>query len=322
MESVESTTVDTPTDTGGAAEGGDVQALESLVGEGGGEAGGEDTGKMSKNDLGATDEAPEPPKPERKKFTFKVDGKEIAEELSEHEIQTRLQKALAVEKRFQDVANQRKQIEAALAQIKENPAKALKELAGLDLDEWAEKRLIERYNDSLMSDEEREKITLQKKLAAYEKQEAEQKTAQERAKQEAYEKQIFEQTERDFMAALDKLGYDKGFSKTTLLPMLADVAETALEYGVDLTPDQMAAEVNRRLEQVHRRQVGSLRGESLLKYLGDEAVNEIIKAKLAATKIRPNAAAPIPAPAREPKPPTSKPMTPAEFRNKHLFDVL
>jgi hypothetical protein len=92
------------------------------------------------------DETPAGPAPlakaptaaEKRKYQLKVDGQDIEEELSDDDIRVRLQKAHAVDKRFAEVANQRKQIEAALSQLKNDPAKALKEIAGLDLDEWAE----------------------------------------------------------------------------------------------------------------------------------------------------------------------------------------
>jgi flagellar hook-length control protein FliK len=234
----------------------------------------------------------------------------------------RLQKSHAVDKRFAEVANQRKQIEAALSQLKNDPAKALKEIAGLDLDEWAEKRILERYQEAMMPEAEREKAEMQRKLADYERQFEEQKTSAESAKQQAYEQQVFEKTEQEFIQAVETLGYDKGFSRTVLVPMMAEIAESALDYGVELTPSQMASEANKRLETIHRRQVQGLKGEQLLKYLGDDVVTEAIRAKLAAT--RGSAAAPSTPPPAARKPVTDaprKPMTPAEWRNKHLYGM-
>jgi hypothetical protein len=104
--------------------------------------------------------------------------------------------------------------------------------------------------------------------------------------------------------------------------MMAEIAESALDYGVELTPSQMASEANKRLETIHRRQVQGLKGEQLLKYLGDDVVTEAIRAKLAAT--RGSAAAPSTPPPAARKPVTDaprKPMTPAEWRNKHLYGM-
>ena len=137
----------------------------------------------------------------RRKFKFKVDGAEVEEELSDTDVHVRLQKAMAVEKRFQEVANQRKQIEEALKTIKSDPAKALKELAGIDLDEWAEQRLTERYQEAMMPEEQRELAALKKKIADYEAREEEAKAAAQRTQYEAFEQQVYEQTQQEFIKA-------------------------------------------------------------------------------------------------------------------------
>jgi hypothetical protein len=333
MENQTGTTESTP--TGDAA----TEATEgqALVSGGAGSSEGRSSGfdaaaseAAIKPTLGTTkapaapkDATPKAPTPaEKRRYALKVDGQDIEEELSEDEIRVRLQKSHAVDKRFAEVANQRKAIEEALKTIKTDPAKALKEIAGLDLDEWAEKRILERYQEAMLPQEEREKAEMQKKLADYERQFEEQKTAAETAKQQAYEQQVFEKTEAEFIEAVETLGYDKGFSRTVLVPMMAEIAESALDYGVELTPSQMAAEANKRLETIHRRQVQGLKGEQLLRYLGDDVVTEAIRAKLAATRGPAAAPSTPPPPAR--KPTTEAPrkaMTPQEWRMKHMYGI-
>jgi hypothetical protein len=334
MENQTGTTESTPTGDA-ATEGGEGQDLvSSSAGSSEGRSSGFDASASeaamkptlgspkgeSKTPAQKTPAAPTPA--EKRRYALKVDGQEIEEELSDDEIRVRLQKAHAVDKRFAEVANQRKQIEAALNQLKTDPAKALKEIAGLDLDEWAEKRILERYQEAMMPEAEREKAEMQRKLADYERQFEEQKTTAERQKAEAYEQQVFEQTEKEFISAVEQLGYDKGFSRTVLVPMMAEIAEAALDYGVELTPSQMAGEANKRLETIHRRQVQGLKGEQLLRYLGDDVVTEAIRAKLAATKGAVPTAPTPPPPAR--KPSTEAPrksMTPAEWRMKHMYGM-
>ena len=258
---------------------------------------------------------------ERRKYKFKVDGSEIEEELSDTDVHVRLQKALAAEKRFKEASDQRKSIEQALKTIKSDPAKALKDLAGIDLDEWAEQRLAERYQEALMPEEQRKVMELERKLAQYEQQAEEQKASAQKAQYEAFEQQVYEQTQQEFIKAVDILGYDKEFSRTVVLPIMAEIAESALDYGVELTPQQLAHEANKRLETIHRRQVSSMSGEQLLGYLGDDVVRQIIKTKLSATKTAPPPAVPAP-PAREPRLTENKPKTMAEFRMRNLYDTL
>lgn len=333
MENQTGTTESTPTGDA-ATEGGEGQDLvTSSAGSSEGRSSGFDSAaseSVMKPTLGSPKGAPKTEavaskaaaQAEKRWYSLKVDGQDIEEELSDDDIRVRLQKSHAVDKRFAEVANQRKQIEAALSQLKNDPAKALKEIAGLDLDDWAEKRILERYQEAMLPEAEREKAEMQRKLADYERQFEEQKTSAEKQKADAYEQQVFEQTEQDFIQAVETLGYDKGFSRTVLVPMMAEIAESALDYGVELTPAQMASEANKRLETIHRRQVQGLKGEQLLKYLGDDVVTEAIRAKLAAT--RGSAAAPSTPPPAARKPVTDAPrkmMTPAEWRNKHLYGM-
>ena len=334
MENQTGTTESTP--TGDAAT--DTNEVSDLGSAGAGSSEGRSSGfdvsaaeAAIKPTLGSSKgeaKAPAPKAPtaptaaEKRRYSLKVDGQEIEEELSDDDIRVRLQKAHAVDKRFAEVANQRKQIEAALSQLKNDPAKALKEIAGLDLDEWAEKRILERYQEAMLPEAEREKAEMQRKLADYERQFEEQKTSAEKQKADAYEQQVFEQTEQEFISAVEQLGYDKGFSRTVLVPMMAEIAEAALDYGVELTPSQMAGEANKRLETIHRRQVQGLKGEQLLKYLGDDVVTEAIRAKLAATKGLGAQSQTPPPPARKPVTEAPrKPMTPAEWRMKHLYGM-
>jgi hypothetical protein len=334
MENQTGTTESTPTGDA-ATEGNEGQALEtSGASSTGGRSSGFDSaaseaalkptlGSKGNEQKAPASKAPTAPTPaEKRRYALKVDGQDIEEELSDDEIRVRLQKAHAVDKRFAEVANQRKQIEAALNQLKTDPAKALKEIAGLDLDEWAEKRILERYQEAMMPEAEREKAEMQRKLADYERQFEEQKTSAENAKQQAYEQQVFEKTEQEFIQAVETLGYDKGFSRTVLVPMMAEIAESALDYGVELTPGQMAAEANKRLETIHRRQVQGLKGEQLLRYLGDDVVTEAIRAKLAATRGPSAAPSTPPPPSRKPSTEAPrKPMTPQEWRMKHLYGM-
>ena len=334
MENQTGTTESTPTGDA-ATEATEGQALASNgAGSSEGRSSGFDAAASEaaiKPTLGSSAKAPASPKDaapkaptaaEKRKYQLKVDGQDIEEELSDDDVRVRLQKAHAVDKRFQEVASQRKAIEEALKTIKTDPAKALKEIAGLDLDEWAEKRILERYQEAMLPEAEREKAEMQRKLADYERQFEEQKTAAETAKQQAYEQQVFEKTEQEFISAVEQLGYDKGFSRTVLVPMMAEIAEAALDYGVELTPSQMASEANKRLETIHRRQVQGLKGDQLLRYLGDDVVTEAIRAKLSAT--RGTAAAPSTPPPPARKPVTEeprKPMTPQQWRMKHLYGM-
>lgn len=235
---------------------------------------------------------------EKRKFKLKVDGEEFEEELSDDDIRIRLQKDKAADKRLQEAAGERKKLAAALDFLRKNPKEALKQF-GHDFDKLAQEHIAQLYNRETMDPAERERQDLQEKLKTYEQKEAERTKTEETQKQQAHREKVWSEMQEGFVQALDKVGYDKGFAKSTLLPIMADVQEAALEAGVDLSPDEVAHETTKRLEVIHKKQMASLKGEALMKYLGDDAVNDIIHTKIRMAGLSPNAPAPAPAAPKE-----------------------
>ena len=247
-----------------------------------------------------------PPKPEKRKYTLKVDGKEEVLELDDVETTTRLQKAHAAEKRMQEAAEERKKIAGLLKYMKDDPFGAAKEL-GVDLDALAEKRLAEKFKVELMKPEERAQYELQKKAQEYEAK-VKQYEAQEKARAEAQlAERVFKETEASFMAALKTEGVEPSYQ--TLYEM-AQVAKDALQYGVELSPAQLATEVKSRIMQANAKLEQSIRknlkGEELIKHLGDETVREVLryavekaKGRVPATTAQTQTEPKLPSPAEE-----------------------
>ena len=258
----------------------------------------------------------------RLKLKYKVDGEEIEEELDEHEIRMRVQKGRGAEKRFEEAARMRKQFEDAVALGKRDPAAAMKQLFDLDLDSWAEQRLEEKFQDALLPEAEREKRQLQKELENYKRQAEEQKAAQENERRTAQERHVFQETEAQFLEAFKASGLDPQYARTVVMPLAADVALAALKQGLDLSPQDAIKEANKRLNKVAQNATKGLKGDSLLKFLGDDVVKEVLRARIASAKVP----SPPPAPVqpREEFPervPARKRMSPDEFRRKHLFGI-
>lgn len=261
----------------------------------------------------------------KRRYKLKIDGKEQETELSDDEIAVELQKARAASKRFEEAAKMRKEVEEVIKYGKENPADAFKRLFGMDLDEWSEQRLVERYNEAQLPEHERERKKLEAELNSYREREAKARKTQEAQRQEAFERQVYEQTEQEFISALDELGYDAGFSKTTLLPMMADIAEAALDHGIELSPKQMALEARKRIDAIHKKTISSLKGDRLISYLGDDIVKEVIRTKLAQTRQTPGPVIGMPKPPAEAQPEARKaPLAKdrmADFRRRHKWGL-
>ncbi len=237
-----------------------------------------------------------PAQAERRKYKLKVDGQEREEELSDDEVTARLQKGTAAEKRMQEAAEVKKQFRAFQEAVKKDPVAALKDPAfGLDLRKMVEDQIIQEYQNSLLPEPDQKELTYKREL---EKRDAEIKAfkdAQATAQREAVEMQVYQETRRDFEAALEKENVPK--TRRTL-SLMAQIAKTAAENGVTLSPSQMAAEVNETLKADHQHVVSSLRGEQLATYLGPDVVKEILRYSVEKHRGA-RAAPPPPAPAPE-----------------------
>lgn len=228
--------------------------------------------------------APKPP--EKRKFKLKVDQQEVEEELSDDEVTVRLQKGRAAERRMQEAAQIRKEFAELKALAKSDPALLLKELAGLeDPDAWAEQRLAAKWKRDVMPEAERKAEDQAKELEGY------------KAKIAAFEAEKTQAAEAKQMAALEaqtEAAFKRAFEVSGLpwtpehLDAFGKIALEALDYNMDLTPEQMAAEVKAQLgkqdnESTERAKTKllSLKGDDLLTALGDEAVKEVIRASVA-----------------------------------------
>lgn len=257
----------------------------------------------------------------KRKYQFKVDGKEWEEELDDVEVRSRLQKSHAADKRMQEAAELRKKFNDAIAYGKDNVAEAVKSLFGMDLDEWAETRLEQRFKEATLSPEQKERAQMEKELAKYRKQEQEARETQERTAKQKYEDEIWQSTEKDFLGALNKMGYSQDTSKF-LLPMMASLADAALDADMELDSELLAHETQKHLRTVNQKRLGALKGDNLLSELGPEIVKEVLRAQLSKVKLSEvPEEAPVQAVERkEPVEQRGRRQTPlGKFKHRHLF---
>ena len=152
-----------------------------------------------------------------------------------------MQKAAAAEKRMSEAAEIRK----AYAQLKEiaknDPAQILKQLAGVeDPRAWAEQLLAEQIRQEMLPPHEREKQELQRTLETERKARTELETRIQREAQAKADAEAGARLEQEFQATFQRLNLDWTPENVELVGQLA---LQATEEGVDLTPDQLAAEV-------------------------------------------------------------------------------
>jgi hypothetical protein len=266
----------------------------------------------------STTAAPPNETPAEKKartLRLKVDGVEEQvnlDEMPDEELQTQLQLARAARKRMQEAAEARKEKEATLAKFqqilqlgKQDPRAALEAVFGVNPREWAESYLRDVYQEEDLPEPERKARALQRELEARdaklreieEAKAAEEKSRQEAEtakQQEALVKQQFEQYEKEYHAAMDKHGLP--YNRETAY-LFAQIGKLNLEHGIDLTTDQIAYEVKKRLSGTNQAVLRNLKGAALLSYLGDDVVKEIVRMSIEKVRAPKSPAKPFEPPA-------------------------
>jgi hypothetical protein len=231
---------------------------------------------------------------ERRKYRLKVDGQEREEELSDEEIAVRLQKGYAADKRMAEAAEIRKANKELRELAKKDRRALLKELGGIeDVDAWIEQEYAQRIKKELMPEPERKQLEIQQRAEAAERRAAELEARIQAEAQSRQDAVLAQQIEETYTQAFKVAGLD--WSPENVEAMGRKHLEY-LEMGVDLTPQQLAAEVKaditgreRGLEEKYRAKLASLDGAQLLEFLGQDVLKKALRASVDKFKAPPPA---------------------------------
>lgn len=189
------------------------------------------------------DKAPEV-KPEKRKFQFKtkVDGVESEEEYDEDSLVRELQMAKAANKRMQESARKAKDAEELQNAFKNGDEKRLREL-GIDPDEWAARRLTERAKMLEVPAEQREMEQLRKEAEHYKNLHSQREQQEQLKAQEAEDQRAWEELQPQFIKELQTRELP---ADVATMQLIASVGLEFADAGIDLTPAQVVAEVEKR----------------------------------------------------------------------------
>jgi hypothetical protein len=234
---------------------------------------------------------------------YEIDGK--VQRLTRTQARTLIQKAAAADKRLQEAAEKRKSLDELL-KLADEDFEAFLAKQGKDPQKAIAALLERKAKLELMTPEQRERAKLEADLAA-ERAKTAKVEAERKAQQQAeLDKRNEEHLAQQLIGVAEKYQLDK---TPETLEGLADVAYDLLSYGVVPTVDQVAQEYIRReaehIEKRDRKVMSKLKGEKLLKYLGDAVLKEIDAAR---EQARQESLKKIPAPALKPR--QEKPLPP------------
>jgi len=211
---------------------------------------------------------------QKEKFKLLVDGQEVEEEIDFNDkegLRKRFQLAHAAKKRMEEANEQKRKAFNILKEFESNPESMLKRM-GPKGRELAEKFLLSQIQEEMLSPEEKEFRDLKKYK---ESTEAEKQTAQEKIRQEAEAKREYE-IAQNFQATIIEALAKSGLPKSPdLVKRFAGVMKKNLEFGLELTSDQLAQEVKSEMTALLKSIIGSAEGDQLISMFGDDVAKKI-----------------------------------------------
>lgn len=180
---------------------------------------------------------------EVEEVVYEIGGKEYTPE----EVEKMLEKANGADRKFQEAAEQRKQVEAILASLKDDPISAAKKL-GVNIDDKIDDYVVKRMEIDALPPEQQQ-FYREKERIEREARELQQKQAQ---LQQAQLQQQADQIQRELTAVYSQALKDAGEPVTeATIAKMGFYAKQDMARGLDIKTPQSAA-----------RLVKSVRGES------------------------------------------------------------
>lgn len=237
------------------------------------------------------EEKKEEPKPEI--WKLKVDGEEVDFDPSDPvKVKQMVQKGLAADKRFQESAVQKKQIERFFETLRSNPLKILKDPAlGINFREIAESYLYDQIQLESMTPAQR---------AAREKEEADRAELETLRREEAERREAEAERNREELVKSKREQYEIEINealKIAGLPNTAWTVQTAAQMmiqarrkGLDPSFKDLMPHVKAEFMEAQRAMLNGVSGQELINLLGKETADKVRSANL--ENVRPKNPAP------------------------------
>lgn len=260
-----------------------------------------------------------------KEFELKVNGKTIKHKLDlsdEEAVRKELQKAYAFNEVSQEYATVRKQLNAKIAEWKNDPTQALKDLGIDDLD-FAEKRINREVEDLKKDPQQKAFEDAQRKIAEFEAKERAATEKAEALEREKEDQEAYASLKQEIQDALSDHPYIKPTELTErrVADMMAHYSvkfpEITAAQVIPMVESEMKAEFNDLLE--------ALPEEYIEKFIGKNGIEKLAKKFTKAPVLAKKPAPKPPVTASQVKVPTSqgvKDAAKAENKVKKTFEQI
>lgn len=215
-----------------------------------------------------------------RKFKLKIDGKE--EELDEAEVLKRAQLASGAQKRMQEAAQLRKDVEQLIEALRTNPLELLTNPAlGIDIKKVFEDYASRQLEEATKTPEQKEREKLQKELEDLRKQAQSEKEAREKAEFERLKEKAALDLDEQMTAACENAGLPKS---PYVIKRMADYMILAAENGVKVAPMDVLPIVKREMQEDLKQFFASSPDDLVEELLSKERISNFRKKALAAAK--------------------------------------
>eukprot|EP00697_Spironema_sp_BW2_P016467 gnl/Spiro4/7719_TR4060_c0_g1_i1.p4 gnl/Spiro4/7719_TR4060_c0_g1~~gnl/Spiro4/7719_TR4060_c0_g1_i1.p4 ORF type:complete len:303 (-),score=-3.73 gnl/Spiro4/7719_TR4060_c0_g1_i1:1579-2487(-) len=212
------------------------------------------------------------------------------------------EKAFGIENKAREAATKAEQADALLQMLKNDPKAFAKraKAVGLDPQKLATDILYEQIRVNSLTPEQRELEELKAQQAEADQLRKDTEEAAKKAEVDKKTQEWAQKFEKELQTALEKKQLP--MSRLTLA-LAAQYVDAGLAQKKEYTVEQVLPYVMRDLKNIHMSTMGSLEGEALLNYIGDDISNKIAAARVARYKKAQSAPAPVvnaaPKPAKE-----------------------
>ena len=224
----------------------------------------------------------------KKKLKLKVDGKEIEEEIDfeDDEALTKyLQKAKAFDKKAQESATYRKQMESLLTALQQNPTAVLQEL-GMDVNEFAYNQLQQYLEEEQKSPEQKEAEQMRARLEQLEKEREQLAKEKETAEQERLRDEAAAEIQEDILGALKD---HKGVLSADDPEAIGDIARAMYRYvaaGQDVKVQDVIKSVEKRYVEKLRKRAEAWDEAKFNEIFGKKKMAELRKRRVQGKKAK------------------------------------
>ncbi len=212
-----------------------------------------------------------------KEFDLKVNGKNIKHKMDfsdEEAVKRELQKAYAFNDVSQEYATVRKQLNAKIADWKNNPEQALQDL-GIDPLDFAEKRINKEVEELKKDPVQKAMEEKDRKIAEYMAKEQAAQQATEQAERERADNEALSVLKQEITQALEKHPYIKPTELTER--RVADMMAHYSHKFPDITAEQVIPHVENEMKAEFNALLEALPDDYLEKFFGKNAIDKLTK---------------------------------------------